>query len=119
MKGIAVNDDLATDLDRLAGRRRNGLDQRSATRRAQTSWKIVPFESKFDGISIGRADEYSIPCPNVPVQGDDLPKAEIIGRREIDPVTSKSKRAGDPAEKNRPGAKDDKGIAPRSHRVIP
>lgn len=119
MKGISVNQDLAADLDRLARNRGDGFDERTTTRGAKATWQIMALKRQLDRLAIRRANEYAIPCPDLTVQGDNLPEAEIIGRCKIDPVAAKSEGAGDATDQHCAGPKNDEGIATRAQRVIP
>lgn len=119
MKGISVNDDLAADLDRLTSNRGDGFNERTTARGAKATRKILAFKRQLDRRAIGRADEYAIPSPNLAVQGDNLPEAKIVGRREIDPVATKSEGAGDTTDQHCAGAKNNEGIAAGAQRVIP
>ncbi len=66
-----------------------------------------------------RADENTVPCPHRAVQSNNLPEAEIVGRRKVDPVASKRKRAGETTDQYCAGAENEERLATGAQRVIP
>lgn len=119
MKRMSVNDDLAVNFHRLAGRRRDSLDERTAPGGTKTSWQIMSFKCQGHDFAVGRANEYAIPCLDLSIHSDDLPETEIVRGRKIDAVAAKGKCGSDAADQYGPGAKDNEGVAAGVQRVIP